>query len=226
MQTTINWHRFVSAAEVALSASTRILAAAEHAIAARGEFKLVLAGGSTPEKIYNLLTQAQTDWSKWKIYFGDERCLPADHPDRNSVMAARALLSAVTIPAAHIYPIAAELGPEQGAAQYRDIVAHALPFDMVLLGMGEDGHTASLFPGHEHDQNQLTHAVYNSPKPPPERVSISAKALADTAELMFIITGAGKRDALQAWLNGADLPVATIKPPVVDVYIDNEAYPA
>lgn len=226
MQTTINWHRFASAAEVAQSAGARILAAAEQAIADRGEFKLVLAGGSTPEKIYNLLSQAQTDWSKWKIYYGDERCLPADHADRNSIMATRALLSAVSIPAAQIYPIAADLGPVQGAAQYAEIVSKALPFDMVLLGMGEDGHTASLFPGHVHDQNELTHAVYNSPKPPPERVSISAKALADTHDLLFIITGAGKRDAVQAWLNGENLPVATVKPPVVDVYIDNEAYPA
>jgi 6-phosphogluconolactonase len=95
---------------------------------------------------------------------------------------------------------------------------------MVLLGMGEDGHTASLFPNHHHDENELAHAVYNSPKPPPERVSLSAKALSNTQQLLFLITGANKQDAVKAWRTGANLPVATIVPEnPIDVYIDSAA---
>jgi 6-phosphogluconolactonase len=90
--------------------------------------------------------------------------------------------------------------------------------------MGEDGHTASLFPNHYHDENELAHAVYNSPKPPSERVSLSAKALSNTQQLLFLITGSNKQDAVKAWRSGADLPVATIVPEnPIDVYIDSAA---
>ncbi|MGZ8143926.1 MAG: 6-phosphogluconolactonase [Methylosarcina sp.] len=226
MQKNSRWHVMETADQVAESACRQILDAAAGALAERGRFKLVLAGGGTPEKVYRLLAKADTDWSKWHIYYGDERCLPEDHADRNSVMATRAFLAQVAIPAAQIFTIPVELGPEMGAEHYRRIVAEALPFDMVLLGMGEDGHTASLFPGHSHSRNELAHAVYNSPKPPSERVSISAGALSDTRQLIFLITGKSKQEAVRQWREGRDLPVAAIAPEnPVDVYIDREAYP-
>jgi len=218
------WHHLESADQVALAAYQQIINAAERAIAEHGTFKLVLAGGSTPEKVYRLLAETDADWANWFIYYGDERCLPIDHADRNSLMASSVFLSRVSIPEAQIFTIQAELGPEQGAQQYRPIVASALPFDMVLLGMGEDGHTASLFPGHVHVKEELTHAVYNSPKPPSERVSISADALSNTQELIFLITGANKQDAVKSWRSGEDLPIATIVPKYpVDIYIDSDA---
>ena len=212
MQPNNRWHTLETADQVALAAYQQILKSAEQAIAEHGTFKLVLAGGSTPEKVYRLLAQADADWSKWYIYYGDERCLPADHADRNSLMATSAFLEKVAIPDAQIFTIPAELGPEPAAKKYQQIVASALPFDMVLLGMGEDGHTASLFPGHQHQEEELAHAVYNSPKPPPERVSISAKALSNTQQLIFLITGANKQEAVKNWRSGQDLPVATIAP--------------
>jgi len=225
MQHNSRWHTLETADQVALAAYQQILESAEHAIAERGTFKLVLAGGSTPEKVYRLLAKADADWAKWTIYYGDERCLPADHADRNSLMATQAFLEKVAIPDAQIFTIPAELGPEQAAKKYQQIVADALPFDMVLLGMGEDGHTASLFPGHQHQQEELAHAVYNSPKPPPERVSISAKALGNTQQLIFLITGANKQEAVKNWRSGQDLPVATIVPEnPIDIYIDRDAY--
>jgi 6-phosphogluconolactonase len=227
MQKNAHWRTFATADQVAEAASEQILKTAEEAIAERGGFKLVLAGGTTPEKAYRLLAEAETDWSKWHIYYGDERCLPSDHPDRNSMMAMNAWLAQVPIPAAQIFTIPAELGPEAGALQYRETVSEALPFDLVLLGMGEDGHTASLFPGHVHDQDELTHAVYNSPKPPPERVSISARALSDTRRLIFLITGKSKQEPVKQWQEGADLPVARIEPPCpVEIYIDSDALPS
>ncbi|MEE7626131.1 6-phosphogluconolactonase [Methylobacter sp. Wu8] len=225
MQTNSRWHHLETADQVAEAACQQILNAATSAIAERGKFKLVLAGGSTPEKVYRLLAEANADWANWHIYYGDERCLPADHQDRNSLMASRVLLDKVAIPANQIYTMPAELGPEVAADRYKLAVSKAGMFDMVLLGMGEDGHTASLFPGHQHPQDELVHAVYNSPKPPPERVSISAKALSNTRELIFLITGSNKQEAVKLWRSGSDLPVASIVPEnPIDVYIDSDAF--
>jgi 6-phosphogluconolactonase len=225
MQHNSRWHILETADQVAQAAYQQILSAAEYAIAEHGTFKLVLAGGSTPEKVYRLLAKADAEWSKWYIYYGDERCLPADHADRNSLMATQAFLEKVAIPDAQIFTIPAELGPEQAAEKYQQIVADALPFDMVLLGMGEDGHTASLFPGHQHQEDELAHAVFNSPKPPPERVSISALALSNTQQLIFLITGTNKQEAVKNWRSGQDLPVAAIVPEnPIDIYIDSDAY--
>jgi 6-phosphogluconolactonase len=224
MQTSINWHSYDNAEQVATAVCLHILNAAKQAITERGAFKLVLAGGTTPEKVYRLLAETQADWANWHIYYGDERCLPVNHPDRNSLMAEQAFLNKVTIPREQIFTIPAESDPVIAAKQYQQTVASALPFDMVLLGMGEDGHTASLFPNHHHNKDELAHAVYNSPKPPPERVSLSAKALSDTRQLLFLITGANKQDAVKAWRAGELLPVATIIPKQpIDVYIDKSA---
>ncbi len=225
MQNNNRWHILETADQVAVAACRQILDAAEQAIAEHGIFKLVLAGGSTPEKVYRLLALSDANWANWHIYYGDERCLPVDHADRNSLMATQAFLGKVAIPESQIFTILAELGPERAAQQYQQIVADAVPFDMVLLGMGEDGHTASLFPGHQHQEEELAHAVYNSPKPPPERVSISAKALSNTHQLIFLITGANKQEAVKNWRLGLDLPVAAILPEnPVDIYIDRAAY--
>lgn len=227
MQKNSRWHSLETAAELAKAAHQHILSAANRAIAERGAFKLVLAGGGTPEQVYRLLAKADANWAHWFIYYGDERCLPTDHHDRNSLMASSVFLDKVAIPDAQIFTIPAELGPESAAKNYRHIVASAMPFDMVLLGLGEDGHTASLFPGHRHQQDELAHAVYNSPKPPPERVSLSAKALSNTRELLFLVTGANKQEAVKNWRSGLDLPVASIIPEhPVDIYIDSAAYKA
>lgn len=199
-----------TADDVAEAACAEILSAAQTAIIERGKFKIVLAGGTTPEKVYKLLAKADADWRHWWIYHGDERCLPVDHHDRNSLMAATAWLSHVNIPQEQIFDIPAEQGPVRGAALYRDIVAAGLPFDLVLLGMGEDGHTASLFPGHANNADELTHAVFNSPKLPPERVSLSAKTLSNAEIVIFLITGANKQDALKAWKAGEKLPVGSV----------------
>jgi 6-phosphogluconolactonase len=217
------WHALATADDVALAAYQGILAAAKSAITERGLFKLVLAGGTTPEKVYRMLAQADADWSRWFIYYGDERCLPPDHAERNSVMAEQAFLSKVSIPKMQVFTIPAELGNRQAADQYRQVVKDALPFDLVLLGMGEDGHTASLFPGHQHNSDELVHAVYNSPKPPPERVSIGAKALGNARQVIFLITGTNKQDAVKLWRSGHDLPVASISSDNIDVYIDRDA---
>jgi 6-phosphogluconolactonase len=209
---------------VALEAAQRILQSAARAIAEHGLFRIVLAGGRTPEAAYRLLAGADADWSRWEIYFGDERCLPVDDAERNSTMAARALLDTVAIPAANIHPIPAEHVSEAAAKEYESVVSSALPFDLVLLGIGEDGHTASLFPGQQHPAGQLVHAVHNAPKPPPDRVSLGTDALSEAREVLILATGAGKRAAIKAWRAGESLPIAAIGGSAcVDVLLDSAA---
>jgi len=204
------FHLFEGADAVAEEATRRILLAAEQAVAERGRFHIVLAGGGTPQSVYRRLAQFPAAWAAWRVYFGDERCLPADHPERNNVAATRTLLGQVPIPAQAVYAMAAELGPEAAAAAYAPLVARALPFDLVLLGMGEDGHTASLFPGHAVPDGHLVIPVHDAPKPPADRVSLTPAALTSAREVLILVTGASKREALAAWRDGADLPVARV----------------
>lgn len=221
----LQWYILNDAQSVAREASEKILTCSKQAIDKKGFFSIVLAGGSTPKQTYHLLKEMDCDWAHWHIYYGDERCLPENDAERNSVMASGAWLDQVAIPSQQIYAIPAHLGAKVAAHQYTDIVKKALPFDMVLLGMGEDGHTASLFPGQQHPEEELVHAVFNTPKPPPERVSLSANALSHTQELLFLVTGASKQNAVSAWKRGENLPVAQIKPLLgAKVLIDNAAY--
>jgi 6-phosphogluconolactonase len=222
--TPTRWHVLNDPEAVAVQAAQRILQAASRAITGRGLFRIVLAGGRTPEAAYRLLVDADTDWSRWEIYFGDERCLPVDDAERNSLMAARALLDSVAVPAANVHPIPAERGAEAAAGEYEPVVRTALPFDLVLLGIGEDGHTASLFPGQQHPPDRLVHAIHNAPKPPPDRVSLSAGALSEAREVLILVTGAGKQAAIQGWRAGERLPIAEIgRPAQVDVLLDKAA---
>jgi len=220
----VRWHVFADTGVLARTAAERIARSAGEAITRGGSFRIVLAGGGTPEAVYQRLAGLDTDWTRWRIYFGDERCVPANHAGRNSVMAARSWLDRVPIPADNIYPIPAEAGAELAARSYANVVRDAMPFDLVLLGMGEDGHTASLFPGHVHDPAELVHAVHEAPKPPPDRVSLGLAALNDAGEVIILVTGPGKRDAVARWRAGADLPVARVHGRHgLDVYIDAAA---
>jgi len=224
MSDPLRWHCFKDADAVAGEALARILSASQRAIAARGRFSIVLAGGSTPERVYRLLKDSESDWSCWFVWFGDERCLPVDHPDRNSVMAHRAWLAHVPIPPEQIFPIPAELGPQQAADDYESLVKAEQTFDLVLLGIGEDGHTASLFPNHVHLDDRRVVPVLDAPKPPSERVSLSFSALRDTREMCVLVTGQSKREAVQQWREGVDVPVTRLSCPAgVDVLLDEAA---
>lgn len=193
-----NTQVLADAETVAQQACHLIATAAQQAIRERGVFRLVLAGGGTPQRAYALLAQTQQDWEHWEVFWGDERCLPVDHVERNSQM---------SLPTPHRYPIPAELGAEVAAAAYAQTIADKLPFDLVMLGMGEDGHTASLFPGH-HLSPGLTQPVHNAPKPPPDRVSLTVAALQNCRQQLVLVTGAGKKAALAAWQAGENLPIA------------------
>jgi 6-phosphogluconolactonase len=218
------WHTFDNAAELEQAAVEKILRAAHEAINMRGAFRIVLAGGTTPQRVYQALRETKTDWSAWHIYFGDERCLPVEHGERNSRMAAIAWLDHVEIPATQIHAIQAEAGAKIAATKYAEIVNRIASFDLVLLGLGEDGHTASLFP--QHDVGDTTDApstlpVFDAPKPPPQRVSLSARRLSDSHQVMFLITGSNKAQAVKDWCAGKPIPAAAITPERgVDIYIE------
>lgn len=218
------WHGYNTITDLEAAAVRSIQQAAQQAISQRGQFHIVLSGGTTPRRIYQAMRPADTDWSSWHVYFGDERCLPADHAERNSRMALLLWLDHVAIPHEQIHPIPAEKGPEDAAADYTGTLSGVEQFDLVLLGLGEDGHTASLFPGHELGNTPdapAVLAVHDAPKPPAERVSLSAYRLGAARRVMFLVTGESKRQAVTDWRNGANIPAAAIKPPGgVDVYLE------
>ena len=222
----IRWISFTSLAELQRAACRRILGAARRAIEQRGEFLIVLAGGNTPRGVYRLLRAETVHWSRWNVFFGDERCLPLDDAERNSRMAAIEWLDHVPIPRHRMHAIPAELGATAAALAYADTLRGVGEFDLVLLGLGEDGHTASLFPnrdwGTEPDAPDAL-AVFDGPKPPPQRVSLSARRLSRAREVLFLVAGASKREALMRWRAGEPLPASAIRPPSgVDVLCEAE----
>jgi len=196
-----------------------IVKSANKAIAERGRFSIVLAGGNTPRAVYRLLRDLPMDWANWHIYHGDERCLLPEHEDRNSLMVDQVWLNYVPIPKTQIHHIPAGLGPVSGARAYASTLEKEPTFDMVLLGLGEDGHTASLFPGHAVDNSADAVPVFDSPKPPPERISLSQNRLNNTRQVIFLVTGTGKQQAVDNWRNGVAIPATLIAPEGgVDVY--------
>jgi 6-phosphogluconolactonase len=201
-----------------------ILASADKAIRQRGQFHLVLAGGNTPRGIYRGLCAAQTNWSSWHIYFGDERCLPPDDPARNSRMAAEVWLDRVPVPAFQVHVIPGELGAPEAACNYAEALRSTRDFDLVLLGLGEDGHTASLFPGHDwgaEPGSPDTLAVLDAPKPPPQRVTLSAARLSRARQVLFLVSGASKHKAMAEWRAGKEIPARSIMPVAgVDVLVE------
>jgi len=161
----------------------------------KGARTLVLAGGTTPKRCYELLSSMEVEWGRVSILFGDERCVRPNHPESNYRMAREALLDRVA--PATVYRMPAELGPDEGARLYEEVVASVLPMDLVVLGVGEDGHTASLFPGHPAlEAKGLVTGIHDSPKPPPERVTLTLTALLAARTVIILATGAGKADAV------------------------------
>jgi len=200
--------RILADAETLASEACRLIVdAAQEAIRERRVFRLVLAGGSTPGAAYQRVAMARQEWAAWEIFWGDERCLPADHPERNSAAAHQAWLAHVPIPAAQVHAIPGELGAEQAAAAYAETIADQLPFDLVVLGMGEDGHTASLFPGAAGAAGPVI-AVHGAAKPPAERVSLNYQSLRACRRQLILVSGAAKSAALAAWRHGDPLPIA------------------
>ncbi|HEV2799148.1 MAG TPA: 6-phosphogluconolactonase [Pyrinomonadaceae bacterium] len=217
-QATPNFQIYANAEEVARAAAHRFAELARGNIGGNGRFSVALAGGSTPKRIYELLATedvgAEVDWSNVHIFFGDERTVPPDHNDSNYRMANEALLSRVGLPPENIHRMRGEGDAVANARLYEDELRGyfgddaAWPeFDLMMLGMGDDGHTASLFPGtHALDVHAAWVTANWVEKFDTYRVTLTAPAINHARQVMFIVTGAGKAERLLEVLHGAHEP--------------------
>jgi 6-phosphogluconolactonase len=187
---------------VARAAAERIALAVSAAAASHISHlaHVALAGGSTPMHAYEVLGPMLDDWSAVHLWYSDERCVPPDHPDSNHGQAAARLQAS----GAHWHRMPGELGPDQGAAQYSAELDGTI-LDLTLLGMGPDGHTASLFPDHKLlAAGGVAIGVHDSPKPPPERITLTLDKINESHGIMLMVTGAEKAEALARVLAGPD----------------------
>jgi 6-phosphogluconolactonase len=194
-------------ASLATAAAADIRALAAAAIAARGRFRIALAGGSTPRALYPHLVTG-IDWARADVFFGDERAVPPDDPQSNYRMARETLLDPARVPEANVFRWRAEAADLDGAARdYEQALrARGEPpwLDLALLGLGPDGHTASLFPG-------TTAVAVEVPRMATRRLTLTYPTLLGAAHVMFLVTGAEKRAALADVLRpGSTLPAARI----------------
>lgn len=225
MQMTTQWIILSQPEQVAVQAAQQVIEWANQCIAQQGYFRIVLAGGTTPKQTYQHLRSGITNWKSWFIYYGDERVLPIEDSQRNHHLAETVWLNQVPIPKTQIHPIPTELGVIEAADYYEEVIKKAMPFDVVILGMGEDGHVASIFPSIEVPSDRWVYSVLTAPKPPPCRVTLSPIALANTQHLLLLITGETKRLAVQQWRSHFNLPVvqlAEMSP--MQVFIDQAAW--
>lgn len=188
---------------------------ADAAIAARGRFMVALSGGSTPKGVHAVLSgdeyRTKIPWNHVHLFWGDERCVPPTHPESNYHMAEETLLAKIAIPARHIHRVPAELPPIEAASAYeqtlREVFALSggvLPrFDLIFLGMGADGHTASLFPGTPgvREDRRLVVAQYVK-KLQAWRITLTPAVLNSAAQVVFLVSGADKAQTLKTVLHG------------------------
>jgi 6-phosphogluconolactonase len=205
---------------LAAATAARLVTRLVDAQAARGSASVVLTGGRTGTAVLEQVRAAPArdavDWSRVDIYWGDERFLPAGDPERNETQARAALLDHVPVDPARVHAMAASdagLAPEAAADAYADLLEraarpedHAVPsFDVCLLGVGEEGHTASIFPGSAavYETERTVVAVHGCPKPPPVRISLTLPAIRRASEVWLVTTGEGKAAAVAMALGGA-----------------------
>lgn len=216
-------------AAVAEAAGQLFISSARQAVAARGAFRVALSGGSTPEALYRWLAEparaGQVDWRRVKVFFGDERCVPPDDARSNYGQARAALLGRVPLPGRNIHRMQGELPPEEAARACEQQLTHAFEageprFDLILLGMGDDGHTASLFPRMPALEERTRWCVATDVpayvKPNVRRVTLTFPVLNAARAVAFLVTGQGKAARVAEVLSprgeGELLPAARVNP--------------
>jgi len=217
----MNVIRCQDAEEVASRSADAIATAVAAARTIRGVAHLCLTGGSTPRRCYQLLGPLLDSWEDVHLWFGDERCVAPEDPEANVRMVRESLLA----PGAVEHRMRGELGPDAGAEAYAQELGDVV-MDLTLNGLGPDGHTASLFPGHPQlDATGTTAGVTDSPKPPPERITLTLPALNASRHLMLLVSGEDKADALARVLAGPDraTPASLLDRDKLDVIADEAA---
>lgn len=214
---------------LAAAAAAYVAESSAAAVAARGRFTIALSGGSTPRKLYERLSaepwSGQIAWDRWHVFWSDDRLVPADHADSNVGLAQRYLLSRVPIPASQVHPTPVAAGDPAAVAQaYEAELRSAFGlapgewprFDLILLGLGSDGHTASLFPDKPALQEQQRLVVATPPgvlPPPVDRVTFTFPVLNAARAVAFLAAGADKREPLKRVLAGdTEPPAARVQP--------------
>lgn len=213
-------------ADFAKEAAHFILRAAHRVLAERGLFRLALSGGNTPRPIYETLAVLARDlpWGRVRITFADERCVPPDHPDSNFRLAKESLLDRVPIPATSVLRIPGEIDPDEAAREYEQQLSGAADqlgetryvHDLILLGVGGDGHTASLFPGSP-ALNETARCVVaaNGPKPPMRRVTFTLPLINAARQVAFLVNDVDgtKQRVIEEIVSGrSPLPAAKVRP--------------
>lgn len=214
---------------ISQQAAAYVVRIAREAIVTRGRFTLALSGGGTPKKLYSLLAtepyMSQIDWQLVEIFWSDERCVPPDDPECNYRMAQEVMLSRLSIPVAQVHRMPADRADLDAASldytreMQRVFSTNGIPeFDLLQLGMGPEGHTASLFP-HQPSLRETQRLVMpvSVPKPPPDRLTFTPPILNAARNVLFLATGADKADALQAVIEGPfnpdEYPAQIVRPP-------------
>ncbi len=201
------------------------------AIRERGRFLVALSGGKTPRPLYErLATSAELDWAAVDVFWADERCVPPTDPRSNYRSAREALLDRVPIPADRIHRIAGELDPLAAADAYeielRRVVGADGRLDLILLGIGADGHTASLFPRHQAlSETDRWIVPVHALAEPPWRITMTLPLINAARHVLFLVTGAEKADAVRAVESGSPVPAGLVQPTdgTVTFLVDEEA---
>lgn len=212
----LNLHVFQNAEDLSYSAAELFVRKSQEAVEKNGRFVVCLTGGSSPDKMYQLLSRPpfvnEVPWGKTHVFWGDERPVPLDHPDSNAGMALNALLQHVPVPEENIHPIFGNLRPDIAALQYEELLqeffqGHSPKFDLILLGMGADGHTASLFPHVSFPHKSMTWVkeVWVE-KMDTYRISLMPQLINQAACIAFIAFGEKKAEALHEVLEGEENP--------------------
>jgi 6-phosphogluconolactonase len=207
-------NRFKDADGVATGAAEAIVARITELLASQDAVNLVVTGGTVGILTLAKLREISFDWSRVHVWWGDERFVEKASGDRNELQARNAWLDHIEIPAENLHPFPASdegLSLDDAAAAFRGAVTE-VRFDILLLGIGPDGHVASLFPGHS-AEGELVVAEHNSPKPPPQRLSLSYDAINSAREVWFTVAGADKADAVSVAFGDdpASLPVGRVR---------------
>lgn len=190
------------------------------ATANRNHFTVALSGGSLTKTLGRALVaqpfRDRIDWSAWHVFWADERCVPLDHPDSSYRLAREHLVDFVEIPPNQIHTLDDSLEPAPAATLYQTVLAqvfkppagHLPRFDLILLGMGQDGHTASLFPNHRllQEANRWVAPIFDSPKPPSERITLTLPVINNARQVVFITAGESKASSLAQVLKAETPP--------------------